>query len=83
MAIELSEDSHHSQILIWDCFTLGRKLNQKILLNEIQFFFSFYRLVKAYDDIVEFLKNEDELKQTKEYTAAQGIIELAKVELQN
>lgn len=39
------------------------------------------RLNKAFDDLSEYLKNEVELKETKEYLAAEIIVEAAKVEL--
>lgn len=39
------------------------------------------RLTKAFDELSEFLKNEDELKETKEFGAAQAILDAARVEL--
>lgn len=36
------------------------------------------RLVKAYDDLSEYLKNESELHETKEYGAAAEMLKLAK-----
>lgn len=41
------------------------------------------RLKKALDDINEYLKNEDELKETKEYGAAVVVIDAANEQLQN
>lgn len=39
----------------------------------------FFRLTKAFADLDELLKNEEELKETKEYENALAVIEEAKV----
>lgn len=41
----------------------------------------YYRLVKAYDDLDEYVKSENELEQTKEYIAALEILGLAKQQI--
>lgn len=40
------------------------------------------RLNKAFDELTDFLKNEGELKESKEFQAAQAILDVARVELQ-
>lgn len=40
------------------------------------------RLAKAYEELSEFLKNEQELKETKEFEAAQTALDAAQPELQ-
>ncbi|XP_053679389.1 tubulin-specific chaperone A [Anopheles nili] len=39
------------------------------------------RLAKAYADLSEMIRNEEELKETEQYQAAQGVLEDAKVNL--
>lgn len=43
--------------------------------------YSIFRLTKALEELTEFLKAEDELKETKEFVAAQAVIEAAKAEI--
>lgn len=38
-------------------------------------FISNFRLAKAFEELSEFLKNEEELKETTEYLAAQQVLE--------
>lgn len=40
------------------------------------------RLVKAFEDLSDYLKNEDELKETKEFGNALAIIESAREQVQ-
>lgn len=40
------------------------------------------RLTKAFEELNDYLKNETELKETKEFQAAQAILEVARPELQ-
>lgn len=44
-------------------------------------FFCCFRLAKAYEELNEFLKAEEDLKETEEYTNAMAVIEEAKVQL--
>lgn len=41
------------------------------------------RLVKAFEELNEYLKNESELTETKEFVAAKEVIESAKSQIQN
>lgn len=50
------------------------------MMGEICFLF---RLVKAFTELDEYLKNELELKETKEYLAAVTILSEAKEQMEN
>lgn len=41
----------------------------------------FDRLAKAYEELSEFIKNEDDLKESKEYVLALTLLEDAKLQL--
>lgn len=40
-----------------------------------------FRLGKAYEELNEYLKNEDELKECEQFAAARNILEEAKLQL--
>lgn len=45
-------------------------------------FFLFHSLVKAYEELNEYLKNEDELKQQPDFVAASEVLQQAKEKIE-